>query len=307
MDVGDSIGLEAVQQVPRVLGMIDREKDSPTFGCADRYFWHYKLHDFPNARFQEAAEILALAFKYRHASNPFFGQERVRQWATAAIRFWEKIKSSDGSFDEAYPYERSFCATAFSSMHAARALILLEESPSADLQTVGRWLMRHDALDTANQRAASVAAMAYLSKISGNDRLRLSARSRAHDMVEAYERLNRFDEYGGSDTGYSSIALSALSLYDGCAQDGDLSAWIKTRSDEAGRVLRQDGSYEYEGQSRRTQFFYPFALAWTNHSSLEKISRGVVQNRILKPSWMDDRYMVPYAADYLRSACFSPA
>ena len=302
MNEAEEIGGEAIGQVPRILGMIDRDNPSSTYGCAERYFWHYKLHDFPNARFQEVSEVLACAFVYSHASNPYHGKEKIREWALAAVRYWERMRRGDGSFDEAYPWERSFCATAFSAMHATQALMLLKEPPVTDLAPVGRWLARHEADDTANQQAASAAALANLSILICSDALLRAARRRGERMREEHARLGYFNEYGGSDLGYASITLSALAIYAARARDESAGDWVKREADRLGSNLGADGVYEYGGQSRSTRFFYPFSLAWAGSGQIGKISRGAAQQKILQPSWMDDRYMVPYAADYLRSA-----
>lgn len=304
MDISDTLGSEAIRQAPRILGLIDREGSSATYGCADRYYWHYKLHDFANARFQEASEVLAAAFQYNHPMNPYHLQDRVREWAIAAIRFWEKIKRCDGSFDEAYPFERSFCSTSFSTMHATQALLLLSARPVTDLRPIGRWLSAHDTADTVNQRAASAAALANLGVLTDHTAFLRAAKDRVSNIRADHERLGYFNEYGGSDLGYSSITLSALSVYADRARDMETIEWVKSIAGKLGQSLREDGTYEYEGQSRSTRFFYPYALARSNDPGLKKISSGVAADKILKPSWMDDRYMIPYAADYLRTAAF---
>lgn len=302
MNTAEILGMESVRLVPRALGFVDREAKSAAFGCADRYFWHYKLHDFPNARFQETAELLALAYTWRHAENPFHGKDRVRAWALGCVRFWERIMRSDGSFDEAYPFERSFCATSFSTLHALSALVVLSERPSADIRRVGRWLAAHDGPDTANQRAASAAALALIAAFEGDDGFRNAARKRVEALRDEHARLGYFNEYGGRDAGYTTITLSALAAYSDHAKDSESAAWVRSEAKNIGDLLRDDGRYDITGQSRATQFFYPYALAWARNGALAKIVRGVAEDRILKPSWMDDRYMVAYATDYLRCA-----
>ncbi len=302
MEAAAILGMEAILQVPRVLGLMDRDRRSRTYGCAERYYWHYRFHDFPNARFQETAELLALAFQFQHPRNPFHQQERVRDWALAAERYWESICRADGSFDEAYPFERSFCATAFSTLHATETLVVLGKEPLMDLSPIGRWLCRRDGLDTTNQRAASAAALANLGTLLGIDRYLAAAASRAADIRARQNRAGYFIEYGGEDVGYSSITLSALALYARRAGDRQFSDWVRSQASALGSRLDKDGAYSYAEQSRSTRFFYPFALAWAGDESIHKISMGVTSDRILRPSWMDDRYAAPFAADYLRSA-----
>ena len=183
MDASETLGMEAIGQVPRALGLMDRDESSPTYGCADRYYWHYKLHDFPNARFQEASDLLALAYLFCHPSNPFHGRTKIRDWALAGVRYWERIRRGDGSFDEAYPHERSFCATAFTTFHSTQTSISLAEPLRTDIRPTGRWLVDHDAPDTANQRAASCAALANIAVLTSDAAFRAEAQINGFDGI----------------------------------------------------------------------------------------------------------------------------
>ena len=57
----------ALTQIPRVLTLQDRDPSSPTYGCFDRNYWHYRTQDFPSGMYQELA--LPLAQVYAHAST----------------------------------------------------------------------------------------------------------------------------------------------------------------------------------------------------------------------------------------------
>ena len=63
----------ALETVPRVLGQCDRGAGSATAGCCDRTYWHYHILDFPNARFQEAGWLLALAYTSDLPGNAYCG------------------------------------------------------------------------------------------------------------------------------------------------------------------------------------------------------------------------------------------
>lgn len=309
IDFGQALEIfehEGLSQVPRTLGLIERDAASCAYGCADRYYWHYKFHDFPNARAQESCELLALAF-LRAADSPYYQNEKIREWALAAVRYWAGLRHADGSVDEAYPFERSFCATSFSAMHALHALTLLGEPADFEIESTARWLAENDGPDVANQRAASAAALALAGRLTGHDRHLLAARRRAQRLAEEHQRSGHFNEYGGPDTGYASITFSALALYAGVSADDAVADWMRRAVPALAAQLDSQGRYAYPGQSRNTRFFYPYALAWVGADALAALAEGVRADRILKPSWMDDRYMVPFAADYLRAAYASPA
>ena len=46
----------------RVLGMLDRDENSRTFGSIDRVHWSWKFTDFPGARFGRHIDIFVLEF-----------------------------------------------------------------------------------------------------------------------------------------------------------------------------------------------------------------------------------------------------
>ena len=105
----------AVETVPRVLGLCNRDETSATGGCCDRNYWHYRLLDVANARYQEAGHLFALAYDTSAPRNPFYRRQRIADWARLSWRFWLDQRNSDGSLAEVYPNERSFCATSFSA------------------------------------------------------------------------------------------------------------------------------------------------------------------------------------------------
>ena len=46
----DLFAQEALAQIPKILTLGDRNPHSPTYGCFDRNFWHYKIIDFPSRK-----------------------------------------------------------------------------------------------------------------------------------------------------------------------------------------------------------------------------------------------------------------
>src|SRR5215217_6208424 len=76
---------EALALIPKILTLQDRNAHSPTYGCFDRNYWHYRIIDFPSGMAAEFVWPLALAYDTRVDGNPYFGQPVVREWAHAGI------------------------------------------------------------------------------------------------------------------------------------------------------------------------------------------------------------------------------
>src|SRR5437868_4237858 len=111
-----------LEHAPRILSMMDRECLSPTAGCCDRTYWAWKFVDFPGSRFQESVCVLSFLYATDLQGSPYWQNPRLLEWIELALRFWTSVQHGDGSLDEAYPYERSLAATAFTSFYVSEAL-----------------------------------------------------------------------------------------------------------------------------------------------------------------------------------------
>src|SRR5687767_2294875 len=75
----------ALAQIPHLLGHLDREPQSGTYGCFDRDHWSWKFRDHPLGMLQSAAYPLALLWRYPMPHSPYVGNERLLEWIQAAI------------------------------------------------------------------------------------------------------------------------------------------------------------------------------------------------------------------------------
>jgi len=53
----DLLARTALAHVPHVLTLLDRNRHSPTYGCFDRGFWHYRIVDFPSGMAQNSSSL----------------------------------------------------------------------------------------------------------------------------------------------------------------------------------------------------------------------------------------------------------
>ena len=299
----------ALDVVPRVLGLCDRDPASSSVGCCDRYHWHYKFLDFPNARFQEAGLLFALAFADATPSNPFAGRQSLAQWARDAWSFWLGARNSDGSVAEAYPHERSFCATAFCAaafVETAGMLGVGDESWRPALKQARNtfvWLGEHENAEVANQMAASYQALVGYQKLVDDPaiaRLRVQRRER---LLALAGTNGDFPEYGGWDAGYQSITLSSIARsLDVGGPDDDLRDVLRKGVELLEQRIDAEGGVDPRSNSRSTQYVYPHALAWVGSKAIDRLVAGLRSQRLLQPSWLDDRYCIAMAIDYFFAA-----
>jgi hypothetical protein len=148
---------QALAQIPRVLTLQDRDPSSPTYGCFDRNYWHYRTQDFPSGMYQELALPLAQVYALPLPANRWRKQPRLRELALAGVRYAARSAHADGSCDDYYPFERALGATAFAASACAHALGLLhgyDADLPAFLKYRSRWLLdRQESGRLANHQA----------------------------------------------------------------------------------------------------------------------------------------------------------
>lgn len=293
----------AVETVPRMLSLCDRDTGSATAGCCDRNYWHYRLLDVSNARFQEAGLLFALAYVTADAANPFHGRPRMAEWARLAWHFWLKRRNGDGSVSEVYPNERSFCATSFTAAAMVETARLLGGAASwgdelAAARRTMDWLDANANPDVANQMAASWLAMAGYARLTGDARVAEMAARRRRLVLDGQWPDGTLAEYGGLDAGYQTITLSTLASIRALdPDDAELKAAIARGIDAIRPRIAVDGAMDGAANSRSTQYIYPHALIGTD--LMPRVLAGIDARTVLRPTWMDDRYCHALAADYL--------
>lgn len=325
MNNSELLWQEAYNLVPRVLGLMDRDPNSYTYGCADRYYWHYKLHDFANARLQDAGWLLALIYRANVKGNRFFKKRKVVKWAFACMEWWMKTQHKNGAFDEVYPYEYSFCASAFSTWWIAETFLELKrvdaDEPKMDkiinvyketeiierLEKAGRWLMRNSNIKVGNQQAAAIAALGALYSITHKDEYLFNAKKKLDELINVQDRSGFYPEYGGPDVGYHSLTLTCLFSYKKHFEEDEplLDKSLIKGIDFLKNKISENGNYNWWETSRRTQYLYSYSLlaskTITGQGVFERFLKGLNNNLVLRPSWIDDRYCTFFAIDLLRT------
>ena len=291
--------------VPRALGFCDRDTGSKTFGCCDRAYWHYHLADFPNARFQEAGWLFALAYSTQFEGNIYHSRKRLAEWVRGIWSYWLASRNNDGSTNELYPGERCFCSTAFSAAAFVESQLLLrgegngDEVLAAAAKTM-EWLVANRNDEIPNQMASSYVALLGFALLTGKAEHRQWADRRRTELLGLADADGIFPEYGGFDSGYQSITMSALrrALIIGGEDDGIDSLLRCGEESFAGRVDRE-GGFDPSQNSRGPQYLFPSAFVPGNGPMKEIVEAQISQGRFLLPSAMDDRYCLHLAIDFL--------
>ena len=251
-----------LSQIPHILSLIDRNRTSPTYGCFDRQYWHYKTAPFPSGMYQEFVLPLALVCAHRFpGGEDYYQQERLRELVAAGIRYAEKAAHSDGSCDDYFPYERALGAVSF-SLYAMTESYLLLDFDDADmvkfLQKRAHWLMGYqESGQLSNHQALCLLALFNTYLITKDESFLDGVRHRLDVLREWQSDEGWFPEYEGCDPGYLSGTIDFLAKYFVKSQDESIVEPLAQAIRFAAQCAHPDGSYGGEYGSRNTNLYFP--------------------------------------------------
>jgi len=297
---------EALAQIPKLLTLLDRNPHSPTFGCFDRNYWHYRVIDFPSGMSQEFVWPLALAFDTSCEGNVFYHQQSLRDWVRAGISFAARSSRPDGSCDDYYPFERAGGAAAFSLLAAAesyRLLELVDEEACRFFERRADWLAQHhESGRLSNHQALIALSLELVSRLLNTSKWEASIAARIERVLSWQSDEGWFPEYEGFDPGYHTLTLWCLARLHESRPLPRLREAIERAVRLSGELIHPDGTYGGEYGSRNTYNFFPDAFELTgrwmpealaiNDRFLEAVARGLL------PCYSDDHIIGHHAWNY---------
>ncbi len=302
---------EASKYLPHILTLIDQSPISPTYGCFDRNYWHYKTADFPSGMYQENVLPLALVYKIEFPGNVYCNNSSIKKLAIAGMRFAMNSSHRDGSCDDYYPNERALGATVFSLVamtEAYQVLELKEKEIESFFIKRAEWLLNHqESGKLTNHQALVVLALYNVFAISGQRKFLEGAKKRLELVTEWQHPEGWFQEYEGADPGYQTVTIDALARY-----------WLKSGDSSVLPVLEKalkfcvyffhpDSSFGGEYGSRNTFIAYPAGMEILSGQFPEAsyLATGFLEGiRTGKRLFLDDDRMVGHlVSNYLLAYC----
>jgi hypothetical protein len=306
--------------LPRLLALIDRDQTSQSYGMGDRCYWAWGLIDFGNATFQGMANGFARLWHhglwpYRTHKSHFI--ERIDSLFLGAA----KLTRSDGSLEEAFPREGSFCVTALVAFDLLVALDLLEKH--IDEVTRKNWLdtirpmvdflLRAEETHAtiSNHLATAVAALVRWHKISGDALAEARARQLLNCILESQSEEGWFLEYQGADPGYQSLCTCYLADTHQLRPDWQLLEPLRKSVQFIWYFAHPDGSFGGIYGSRNTRFFYPAGLLALGDEIPEAaalaafMAKSISSQRVVTLSSIDELNLVPTFNNYCWAAALA--
>lgn len=300
----------------RALTEQDLDPFSPTFGCFDRRYWGWKLTDFPEATFQR--NVYPLAWLGQRLTSSEHQKDRqlassLLRAANAGIRYAASLQHPNGSFDQAFPFEQSYGATAFLLHPLLKTAKILGDNLDADLGTIlhklalraSRFLMEEDERHglISNHIAGAALSLQTAGAFLGDEHLYLRADTLIKRILKHQSDEGWMLEYEGADPGYQSLCLHYLAQLDP-APAALVPALTKAVAFLA-HFVHPDGTFGGLYGSRRTSLFYPGGLAVLARQSsvaaaiLAVLSETVAEDKTPGPRRIDFGNLAPLLSSYV--------
>ncbi len=310
----DPYSAETIQVLPRVLALFDNDPTSNSYGYGDRYHWAWGLIDFGNGTFQGMAHGLARLWNSGLWPYPT-GKEDFLKRIDAVFKGTRGLTRNDGSLEEAFPREGSFCVTALVAFDLLVAIDQL--SDQVDSARKDNWLeivssligfvVRNDETHgfISNHLATAVAALIRWDKMSEGDQNALSkAELLLERILQNQSNEGWFREYEGADPGYQSLCTHYLADVHLHREDLNLLEPLRHSIRFLWHFAHPDGSFGGHYGSRSTRLYYPSGvLALADeipeaHALSIFMARSITSQRVVSLSTMDESNLTPMFNSY---------
>lgn len=253
--------------VPRLLGALDRDAESPTVGSFDRDHWAWKFRDYPVNMLQSGLAPLALLYSLPTANNPYRRSPRLLTWLLAGIGETLKRQHASGSYDSVTPYSQDHGVTLFmvytlTAVHRALGGDLPGDVARRMVEAVRRACRfatrsEEDYAFVSNHHALFTLAWQRAGALLGDATLQARGRGCADAVIAQQSPEGWYAEYGGPDPGYESLGICHLARYLTETGYEPLAESLRRSIEFLAHLVHPDGSVGGTYASRLTQLWYP--------------------------------------------------
>jgi len=307
----------AMYQIPRILSLEDRDFSSLTCGCFDRTYWAWKFKDFSDVTLQRSVYLLSIVYSNNFNGNIYFKNENIKEWIKAGILYWFKIQHKNGSFDQAFPNEFSFGATAFTLHPLIKSLSAIEKCFSTKEKEIiyntfersARFLVRNSEVHgfISNHLAGGALSLYNVGVLLNKEIYKKHSRKLIDLILKNQSKEGWFKEYDGPDPGYETLGIYYLAKYYQETQDENVLKALERSINFLSYFLHPDGTFGGEYGSRNTEIFYPagFEILRNKIPLARKISdkmRGFIfKNKTISLRSVDKENLIPLVENYLEA------
>ena len=297
--------------MPRLLNLFQLNPASPAYGIADRQYAGWKTIDFSNATLQGSVYSICVASKLELLPQPV-----AIELFDLAFKAIPKVMNKNGSVNEAYPNENSFCVTALVVHDILSAFEYLPEQYALHikaelliiLEPLVQFITGHGEAHAiiSNHLATAYAALLLWNKHTGQRESR--AQEILNIILEHQSDEGWFKEYEGADPGYQTLCLYYLVRAQDTLHHNGLASAIERSLTFLSHFVHPDGSIGGLYGSRNTKVLYPGGLANLAKSSdianamMRKLESGLNTGVHILPSDIDIGNFAPLLNSYAYAA-----
>ena len=308
---------ELKKSLPRILSLFDSDQTSLSYGLGDRFFWAWGLTDFANATYQGCAQGLARIWvaglwPYDSCEESFI--KKIQSFFAGA----KFLTRKNGSLEEAFPHEGSYCVTALVAFDLLVTIDLLSDrindSKRDEFVEIIRpfinFLIKSDESHAiiSNHLATAVAALVRWDNLISDSNALAKAKALLNRMLVNQSEEGWFKEYEGSDPGYQTLCLHYLSDVHLQRKEMNLLEPISKSIRFLLYFAHPDGSLGGYYGSRCTRFYYPSGVLAMAEEVPEAavlatfMQNSTAENRVVGLSCMDDPNLTPMFNSYAWAA-----
>tara|TARA_A100001015_G_scaffold242910_1_gene277691 strand:+ start:5380 stop:6942 length:1563 start_codon:yes stop_codon:yes gene_type:complete len=306
---------EIYANLPRMLSLYNNDQLSPFYGVGDRDFWGWKTKDFINGTYQGITHGLSLLIM-NDLLPDYLERSYVIELIDRVFNGTKSITRKDGSLEEAYPFEKSFCVTSLIAYDLTETIINLK--PEISIQKYQYYLSVVEPLINftinnnehhgiiSNHLASAAAALISWEKLSGASMPK--AKELINQILKHQSEEGWFKEYSGADIGYQTLASSYLSSYEKRHPSAKLNSFLKKSFEFLSNFIHPDGGIGGIYGARNTEFYFPdgfeyFANKDNNAKAISFFMReSIKEKKCVNLSSVDAPNLIPMFNSYCRAA-----
>jgi len=272
--------------------------------------------DFGNGTYQGAANGLAILWKNNLLPKGFCPDVTIQR-IKGIFHGTKALTRKDGSLEEAFPFEGSFCVTALVAYDLLSAMELLGNKLQGDtrseyisiIEPMIRFLHRADETHglISNHLATAVAGLVKWQSLTGEDVSRRTGQILSR-ITDNQSPEGWFSEYGGCDPGYQSLCTYYLAEAHRVNPELGLLEPLRKSIQFLWYFAHPDGSFGGYYGSRNTRCYYPGGIESLSPeipeaASLAAFMRESIQNqKVVTLASIDEPNLIPTFTSYCLAA-----
>ena len=303
--------------LPRILGSFNFDETDDKYGVGDRKYVFWKLSDFANGSYQGLVLGLTIIYKMRFFPN-YISKKKLLSRIKIIAFGTENILRNNGSLEESFPFESSYCVTAqvladllYSYELISNNLTKEEKKRWIDMcSKMKSFLLIHDEThgEISNHIACALLALTRWNNLRKEKVVREKIGKLREKLLSFQDSEGWFKEYNGADPGYQSLCLSYLTQINNVINHDKTFNQINKSINFLKYAFHPDGSFGGIYGSRNTRFLYPssFEILTKKNILASKMSsfvrNGIIHQNFVTLDSINDENLVPMFNDYAIAA-----